>query len=39
MNKYQSGGVIWGNENPPGPNLDEHKEDCDCWRCELKREE
>jgi len=33
--EYKRNCVIARNEDLSGPNLDEHKENCKCWRCEL----
>ncbi len=31
--------VVWGNENPPGPNMDEHHSECRCINCSINKEE
>ena len=29
---------VWSNENPEGPNLDEHEEGCKCFNCDVNME-
>lgn len=30
--------VVWGNENPDGPNYDPHPKECKCINCQLNQE-